>query len=284
MVKWIFEKYLFDSYENELVDIINKNNSKCYLMDDTDIFKFDMKKYISKNFSDDDIVFFYGSLQKGQYIYRYTKLYPGVFLSLDNYECFKYYGYYGNELVNSDYMLFGLNDIIRSENKEKIFNSFNTDKIFIRPSNGYKTFTGQLVPKDDWESELDILKRSYGGTDVDQLVLLSSQKNVVEEHRFMISNSGGSNHIIDGNLYMVNGELIDERIIDENAYKYVEKIINNYTPDKLFTIDIAKMDNGEYKILEIGSLSCASWYNVDLDKVVKEVNKVCELEYNDVYQ
>jgi len=181
-------------------------------------------------------------------------------------------------------MLFGLNDIIRTKNKEKIFKTFNTDNIFIRPSNGYKSFTGQLISKENWEDDIDILKRSYGGTDTDQLILLSSQKTVIEEHRFMISNKGNSNHIIDGNLYMVNGKLINERIIDKNAYKYVETIINKYTPDKLFTIDIAKMNNGEYKVLEIGSLSCASWYNADLDKIVKEVNEVSEFEYNDIYK
>jgi hypothetical protein len=124
--------------------------------------------------------------------------------------------------------------------------------------------------------------KSYGGIEKDQLVLLSSQKHVIEEHRFMISNINGKNNIIDGNLYMFDGNLINERIVDKHAYNYVKKVLNKYTPDKLFTIDIAKTNDNKYKVLEIGTLSCASWYNADLDKIVKEVNKICEIEKQDI--
>ena len=56
------------------------------------------------------------------------------------------------ELVNSNYVLLGLNDLKR--NKEKFFEMFYRhcspeDEMFIRPSNGYKTFTGQLLPRNN---------------------------------------------------------------------------------------------------------------------------------------
>ena len=43
------------------------------------------------------------------------------------------------------------------------------------------------------------------------------------------------------------------------------------------------MDNGEYKVLEIGSFCCAGWYNMDLEKVVDATNKLCVSEYNDYF-
>ncbi len=74
-----------------------------------------------------------------------------------------------------------------------------------------------------------------------------------------------------------------ERVVDKKAWQFCEEIANNYTPDKAFTIDIAKMDDGKYKVLEIGSFCCAGWYNMDLKIVVEEINKLAINEYKDYY-
>lgn len=282
-VNWIVEKYMFSEYEKQLVDTIKNSGNNCLLVDDTD-WNFDFNRDIKNKFKEDDCVIFYGSLQRGRQLWRDTNFIPGIFLTIDNYECYKYYGYYGDKLVNSDYMFFGLNDLKRRETTTKIFDWFITNKIFIRPSNGYKTFTGQLLPKIDWDTEFDILCKSYGGLDMDQLVLVSSQQFIREENRFIVINENGINRIIDGNKYMIDRIEVKERIIDNKALEYANTVINNYTPDKVFTIDIAKLDDGTYKVLEIGSFCCASWYNMDIEKVVNEINKFCINEYNDYFK
>jgi hypothetical protein len=280
-INWIVEKYMFEEYENQLIQTIKNSGHNCFLVDDTDL-RFDFDRDIKTKYKIDDCVLFYGSLQRGRQILRDTAFIPGIFLKIENYECFKYYGYYGNNLVNYNYLLFGLNDLKR--NKERIFNYFNTSSIFIRPSNGYKTFTGQLLSKENFEEELRILCLSYGGLDMDQLILVAPRQNIEEENRFIVLNQNGSNRIIDGNKYMIKRELVKERIFDIKACEFANSVVNNYTPDKAFTIDIAKMDNGSYKILEIGSFCCASWYNIDLEKVIKEVNELIINEYNEYYQ
>lgn len=277
---WLVEKYIFSDYEKELADTIKSYGFDCHVFDDTDR-NFDFNKTIKNKYNENDCVIFYGSLQVGRQIYNRTNLIPGVFLNIDNYDCNKYYGYYGNELVNNDYLFFGLNDIKRNINK--IFEYFKTTNIFIRPSNGYKSFTGQLISKDNFNSEFEILCKSYGGLDLNQLVLVSSQKKILEESRFIIFNKNNKNEIIDGNKYMINGELVKNRILDQKALEYVHKIKDMYTPDKAFTIDIAKLEDNTYKILEIGSFCCASWYNADIDKIVKETNNLIIEEYNDYW-
>lgn len=274
-VNWIIEKYMWE-YEQLLHDIIISSGNNCRIIDDTDI-DFNFNKQIKNRYSDDDCVIFYGSLQRGRQVWRETSFIPGIFLTIDNYECYKYYGYYGNKLVNSDYILTGLNDLTRR--KDGLFNLFNTLKIFIRPSNGYKTFTGQLLSLTNFDIEFDTLCKSYGGIDVDQLVLISSEKKIREENRFVIVNNGDFNKVVDGNKYMIDGELVKERIIDNSALEYVRTICNNYTPDKAFTIDIAKLDDNTYKVLEIGSFCCAGLYNMDFELVVKEINNLCLNEY-----
>lgn len=280
-VNWIIEKYMFEEYEEQLFQIIKNNGHNCLLIDDTD-WRFDFDRDIKTKFKSDDCVLFYGSLQRGRQILSDTSFIPGIFLTINNYECFKYYGYYGDSLVNKDYLIFGLNDIKR--NKEKIFNYFQTSSIFIRPSNGYKTFTGQLLSNDNFDEEFRVLCLSYGGLDLDQLVLVSKYQHIKEENRFIVINKNGKNFIIDGNKYMVERELVKERVVDQDAWNYAETVIDNYTPDKAFTIDIAKMSDGSYKVLEIGSFCCASWYNMNLELVVNQINDLVINEYNDYYE
>ncbi len=279
-INWIVEKYMFEEYEEQLVATIKDSGQNCLLIDDTH-FKYDFNKDIKNKFTENDCVIFYGSLQRGSQIWRETNFIPGIFLTRDNYECFKYYSYYGDKMVNSEYMLLGLNDVARVS--KMFFEKFGGDEMFIRPSNGFKTFTGQLLPKENFETEFDILCRSYGGLDMDQLVLIAPKKNVREENRFVVISEESGNRIIDGMKYMVDGEVVTERIVDEQALVYANSVVNNYTPDKAFTIDVAKMNDGTYKVLEIGSFCCAGWYNIDIDKVVKEINKLCITEYNDYH-
>jgi hypothetical protein len=276
-INWIIEKNIFEDYEFELYDIIkNRKNCNVILIDDSG-YDFNFNKSIKNKYEYDDIVIFYGSLQLGRRILKETSFIPGIFLTLDNYEVFNYYGHYGDHMINNDYILIGLNDVLR--NKEKIFNYFKTNKIFIRPSNGFKTFTGQLLPYDNFEFEFNVLKQSYGGLD-NQLVMISSEKKVIDEYRFIIVDG----KLIDGSLYMKNGIQFKEKIkVDDDIIDYVNYVIKLYSPDLAYTIDICKNDKGEYKVLEIGTFCCASLYNCDLNKIVDSINELCVKEYNDYY-
>jgi hypothetical protein len=275
-ITWLVEKFLFDEYEKRLCQTIKDSGSECIVIDDTDI-NFDFDKKIKNRFTDKDCVIFYGSLQLGRKIHSRTNFIPGIFLTIENYECYKYYGFYGNKLLNSDYLMMGLNDVKR--NKEKIFNYFSIDSIFIRPSNGYKTFTGQCLNKEKFEYELDVLCKSYDGVDMDQLVVIAKKQDVHQESRFIIIDS----KLIDGSIYMIDGVLNKEKMIDLKAMELAQSVIGCYEPDRAFTIDIAKLKDGNYKILEIGSFCCASLYNADFEKVINAMNSLMIKEYNDYW-
>jgi hypothetical protein len=281
-VNWIIEKNLFDDYENKLVEAINKNGSNCILYDN-DRWNSDLKKDLSKLLKDDDIVIFHGSLGLGKKMLRETSYYPGIYLTLESYECFKYYGYYGDNLLNNNYLMFGLNDVLR--NKNFIFNIFNSEKIFIRPSNGYKTFTGQCLSKINFEKDFDLLIKSYGGIDLDTLCLISPAQDIEEEYRLVIVDK----KIISGSLYMdsKNREswiaYYDKLCEDVNVFKFAESLIEMYQPDFCFDMDICRLSNGDYKLIEINSFCCGSMYGNDYEKVVSAVNDMCLKDYNDIF-
>lgn len=289
-INWIIDKYLFDEYEDRLSTAIQNSGANVYFYDDIcgKIFK----KWVSDKFTQDDIVIFHGSLQHGKQL-THLPIYPGVFMTIDNYECYKYYGYYGDNLLNSNYMMMGLNDVVRRKEEiyfsliEKKGRSINDSglKFFIRPSNGYKSFAGQTITYFTIEQEIDILLKSYGGVDQETLVLLSKIQEIEEEYRFAVIDG----EVVTGSLYMDKDNMgtykayYDRPVNSGQAFDFAVQMSKLHTPDKAFTIDVCKTKNGDYKLLEINSFNCASMYGADYDKIVKATNKLAIKEYNDLF-
>ena len=279
---WIVEKYMFPEYEDELKTIIEESGAVCYMFDDTDYIKFNFDKDIKNKFTNKDCTIFYGSLQRGRELYAKTDFIPGIFLAIDNYECYKYYGYFGFELLNSTYFMMGLNDLKRKKTFFKLLFGVNS-KIFIRPSNGYKTFPGQIINMDNFDEEYEILIKSYGGIDLDQLVVISPYRNIIKESRLAVING----KIIDGCVYMVNGEKITERMVDDKALDYANKVLNLLPPeypDPAFTLDIADIGDDIYKVIEINSLCCAGLYQMDKKLIVNAMNELILEKYKDYWE
>lgn len=279
-VKWIIDKDMFSEYEDRLVAAIKNSGNDVIFYDD--LKNDNIEDFLKKKFIIDDILIFHGSLQHGRGVAR-TSYYPGIYLTLENYECYKYYGYFGYLLLNYDYLMMGLNDVLRQ--KDFIFETFGTDKIFIRPSNGYKSFPGQILPKENFEFELDVLKKSYGGLDLDQLVLVSPIQEIDEEYRFIVVDG----KVVSGSLYMDKNNrkswsaYYDRLCEDKKAFEFAEQLVKLYQPDKAYTLDVCKLPSGEYKMLEVNSFCCGSMYGNDYEKVVNAVNELCLQDFNEIY-
>jgi len=282
-VNWIIEKYLWEEYEDKLVQTIKDSGMNVDVYDDS-MSRFEsVQDYVKNKYTEKDIVIMHGSLQMGRRMLK-TSAYPGIFLTLENYECFNYYGLFGNYLLNSEYVMMGLNDVLR--NSSSIFDIFGTDSLFIRPSNGYKSFTGQCLKKETFDEDFDILTKSYGGLDMNTLVVLAPAKELEEEYRFVVIDG----EVISGALY-IDGynrsewkAYYDKPCDNRLATAFAELMVEIYQPDKAYTIDVCKLKGGGYRLIEINSFFCASWYGNDLTKIVTAVNNLCVIEYNDVYE
>lgn len=280
-VNWVIDKYMFEDYEDRLVEAIEKSGAKVHFYDDME--ETSIQNFFNKKFTDDDIVIFHGSLQHGRRVLNSTKQYPGIYLTLENYECYRYYGYYGDHLLNSNYLMMGLNDVLRK--KEKIFGIFQTDYIFIRPSDGYKSFPGQTLSYENFDDEFDTLIKSYGGLDIYKLCVISPAVEINKEYRFIVVDG----KVISGSLYMDNNNrkdwkaYYDKECYDGLAWKFAEEMSKIYQPDRAFTLDVCKLSNGEYKLIEINSFCCASMYGNNYDNVVKAINNLCITDFFDIF-
>ena len=103
-INQVIDKYLFDEYEDRLTTAIKNSGAVVHFYDDLCDKQF--KEWVTDKFTEKDIVIFHGSLQHGKQL-SHLPIYPGVFMTIDNYECYKYYGYYGDNLLNSNYMMMG---------------------------------------------------------------------------------------------------------------------------------------------------------------------------------
>lgn len=289
-INWLIDKYLFDEYEPRLVDAIVKSGCKVHFYDD--ICGLPFKEYVQKKFNQDEIYIFHGSLQHGRQI-SHLPIYPGVFMTIENYECYNYYGYFGEHLLNSNYLMMGLNDVVRNapfiikslEERNYVTMEDMARKVFIRPSNGYKSFAGQMVNMFKIKNDIDLLSKSYGGVEPNTLVVLAKEQKLLEEHRFIVIDG----EVISGSMYFDKSNIgtfkpyYDKITTDQDVIDFAVKMSKIYQPDKAYTIDICKTQSGECKLLELNSFNCASMYGNDYEKVVKATNELAIKEYNDLF-
>lgn len=277
-ITYIIDKHLFTEYEEKLADAVRASGNDVVFYDDLHSLSF--SEFVNRKFNQDNMIIFHGSLQHGRQI-SHLPLYPGIFLTLENYECYNYYGYFGNHLLNADYFMCGLNDVRRNESK--IFEK--CDKIFIRPSNGYKTFPGQLMKLNTFYDQLEELQKSYGGVDPNTLVLIAPAQKIAEEYRFIVIDEkvvSGATYFDSENIGTLSPHY-DKECMDMSAVMFARNMSRIYRPDKAYTIDVCKLETGEYKLLELNSFNCASMYGNDYAKVVEALNELVIKEYNDLF-
>lgn len=279
-IYWFIEKYVFSEYEDKLSKQIENLGMNSYLYDGDDEPKDLIKKH---KLSEKDIVIFHSSIQDGLKVSR-LPVYPGVWFTKDNYHSYKWLGMYGNDLLNSKYLMIGLNDVVRQKN---ILSGFGTKYLFIRPSDGMKTFPGQLINLDDLENEINTLTQCYGGIDMSTLVFISGNKDyeMENEYRFVIIDG----EVISGAEYM-NKEnrkkweaIWNKKCYNQEAINFAKRMVDKYQPDKAFTLDICKLSDGRYKVIEVNSFNCASLYGCDLENVVLAATNLAIDEHRDFW-
>jgi hypothetical protein len=285
--KWLLEKDLFDT-ESEMINAIINNGYEYKLISFSN--NDDISKIINK-FNADDCVVYYGSIGLAKKIKRNASWIPGVYLNELAFECTSYYPNFGNELLHNNYIMLPFGDLIRQ--KDFIFKQFNCDEIFLRPNSGTKNFTGTVLNYDNFNDGVNLA--GFYGIEPNLLCIVSNAKKLKKEWRFVIADQ----NVVSGSLYrdwtiggdysesetkdivLLKSKQIEEYCIDNDVYDYVNRVAKLYEPDKCWTIDIALCDNNDFKVLEIGSFSCAGLYANDMNKVVCAVSNSAENEYNE---
>ncbi len=274
-MRWLLEPEVFQTDSTSLIEYLEEsgvNHTICK-------FGKSYEEYIEEiqRIDNSDCIVFHGSLQFARLILRQTK-WIGVYCNLPKFECLYYYPRFGDYLLNSEYMMLPFGCL--KDKKDWIFDNFggNTrpDSVFLRPSNGSKTFTGKARTKDSWDNDIDLLSSR---SDPELLVVIAPCKNIQKEWRLVVA----ENKVIAGSQYSKQGESVRIEGATQEVFEYAEDVLESvkYEPDPIWTLDICE-NHGELKVLEVGSFSCAGLYDCDPEPIVKAVNSIVLREWQDL--
>ena len=138
--------------------------------------------------------------------------------------------------------------------------------LFLRPTNGFKTFSGQVFPsKDKLIEEYNFIKKNKNieGTII---CMTSPVKHIHKEWRTIFIN----NEYCSGSQYMVNDELVISSEVPEHVVWLAKEIAKHdyFQNISNFCVDICE-SRGSLSLLEINSFECSSFYGADLNKIYK---------------
>jgi hypothetical protein len=201
---------------------------------------------------------------------------PGPWLNLERYKGTTYYAYLGKYLFNDDYIMLPRAEFYRT--REKWFKLYAKENcIFIRPSSGFKTFTGKVFTLEhfdkDWEWVEDF-------TEPEDIIVITSPKNIKAEWRFI----SADRKIISGSMYRLNGASKYRREWPDEAIALANEVAQVYEADPMSAIDICQGADDKFYLLEIGSFSCAGIYSCDVEPIVREASRIAEMEHSIAYE
>lgn len=265
---WLLEKDTFEENLDELMEVINSQG-----------YTFDIIEHIP--FGGTDLrhrvkpwqpALFYGSLGLASIVLRDTPCV--VWRNLPHFECSYYYTYFGKYLLNQNYIMLPFGELIRQKNF--IFDKLgHADTIFIRPSSGFKYFTGKVVYKENFELEVE--KFALYDIDPFRTVVVSEPRNIAREWRLVVI----GDKVLTASQYRCDGEQISERGAPDEVIRLGNEIAKVWQPDPAWVMDICQTVDGELKLIEINSFSCSGFYDCDKKLIVEAASKLAEAQFKE---
>jgi hypothetical protein len=138
------------------------------------------------------------------------------------------------------------------------------DKEFFVKSSDPKILTGMVLESDDykwWIEEYSHLK------DEDRLVI-SPVQNIVQEWRFFIING----EVVTGSQYKHNGLLRIREPISDYVWDKAREMSRDWMPSQNIVMDICKLENDEFKVVEFNTISCSGFYASPIKPLLEKIS------------
>jgi len=220
---------------------------------------------IKLDVDDDECVICYGGIDFVRQIQRYTRFIPGVWCNFTNMKCSTYYAYFGDMLLNRNYVMMPIVEL------ERRWNSVCFGRMFVRPDSGAKPFVGQIIgPK-----ELHKIQSLSQAVGPETLVVISKEKKISEEYRLVVCDR----KIVAASRYFPEELRIDVFDLPRPLFCLASSVCEiGWQPDLCYTLDIAIHDGRPY-VLEVNSFSCSGFYECDISSIVSHASSVALMEY-----
>lgn len=274
MLTWLLDSKCFDENLPELKDELTRQGVK-YITGEYRPFGQPIEWNGNFNFTRDIVnndtgyYFVYGSLQFAKRL-QSVNPFLQTWCNLEQFACNYYYPRLSKFLFNQDHVFLPYGELIDKE--EWIFSTFGVDNcVFMRPSSGFKEFTGQVYEKKYWKGMIELSNTQIQPED---LVVIARPQNIPVEYRIIIGPNGPitSSHTHTLNKLDSNTIIVEE---EEWLFKYVRKVLDNitYEPDPFWVMDIVWDSKNQLSILEVNSMSCSGFYKCNLSKIVTSIKE-----------
>ena len=201
-------------------------------------------------------VFVFGSLKLARLSTKYGWK-PGALIT-KNHDYEVYSKHYKENLLNYDSRVVNLKDDFEWE----------YDQQFLRPCLDTKTFTGRVFEKEEW---ISLRNRMLDHPDTftihdDTKIQVAMPKKITQEIRFWVVDG----KITTQSTYRRGSFLAYDNIVDQDAIDFAQKMVDLFQLAPAFVLDLALTPSG-WKIIECGSVSCAGFYDADMQKIIMDL-------------
>lgn len=262
--KWIIEKDAFDENSSQnIIDALKAQDVEFKIFTNQDYFEEKFNHYPAG-----EKIWFYGSVQAAKVIKQKSSWDTSHLPRFENYKCSIFYPILGSKMLSSEYAFLPFKDLQRLWGFYQ--EAFNNDCLFIRPDEGDKKFSGQVVENVDrfFAKEYVYLNQFC---EPDTMCLLANAYNISKEYRLLICNG----KFVTGSQYRLNGQIHRSTDVPQNVINYAEEISSIYSPDMIFILDVCESKNNLY-VLEVNPVHCAGLYKMDAEIFVSTINDCME--------
>jgi hypothetical protein len=268
-MKWVVENFSEGEDIIELIKAIRSQEHQLYLIDRKTGFEY---KHINIQ---NECVVFYGSINMAPIMQSYlSTCKPVLFENFDKFKCSAYWPKFNKFLFNDKYEFVNFGDF--KTNKFEYYSKYGKDAmLFIRPDDGNKTFSGQLLDLQDFDRFVN--NNIVCNAKDDDLIVVSTPKNIISEFRFIVTDK---KQILGKSCYKFQNKLTTVPGAPSGAIEIVQKILDvGECPARVFAIDIVEDGDHNYWLMEFNSFNSCGLYATDKQTIVREVSTIAMEEY-----
>jgi hypothetical protein len=151
--------------------------------------------------------------------------------------------------------------------KDNLTKSFNVDK-FVKPSRDLKAFDAGIL-KSGQTIEDFVMGRSRQRFFLEESLVVADVLKMKDEYRFFFVD----NDIVAGSAYRENGIVGVNSVVPDILWEKAKEYAKLYKPANVFTIDLARLNNGSIKIIEYNCFNCSGVYLCNLIDTFNAIKK-----------
>lgn len=216
----------------------------------------------------DGPVIFYGSARLTVAIAADNPWTPGVFFDEEMFTPSAYAKAYGQHMLNADAIWTTLRAVDHTTLASQ-------DRWFIRPDHDGKSFAGGVMTSEEllsWRAKLEAAETVIS---LDAPVVLATVKPLEREWRLFLVDE----KVVTGSQYRRGEERELDNALAADLIAFAEARAQTWSPDRAFVMDIAKLADGSYKIVELNGINSCGFYAADVTRFVESLSALA----SDIY-